>query len=464
VKPTHRHAEGVENDPWGLARTQLTEALRRANRGAPWGVDLPAPVLPVDGLLSLSPPACLWDAPTEGLSFSGQGAALRIRATGPRRWTSVRRQAGAVWKRLAWMRSEAPAPCFVGGFAFHQGEMVARWRDFGDACFTLPRWRYAKRGEWAWLSFACAGPAESERAVLDELTQVQRALTSSPADVTPRSQPASITQVSPRRWAGWVKAALTQIRRGRFDKLVLSRVARVRCEEAFDVLSPLASLTPAAAATRFAFLEDGSSFIGLTPERLASLQAGRVRAQALAGSSPAVPGAEEALLGDAKNRHEHALVLEHLRSRLKPLCEGVWTSAEPGVRRLPHIVHLETPVVASAVRGTHVLELIEALHPTPAVAGAPADEASAWLRRHEPEPRGWYAGPVGWFDAHGNGDFSVAIRSALVQGRHAWIPAGAGIVPGSDPSAEYEETALKQRTLLTALLPRSGRARRGLPS
>jgi menaquinone-specific isochorismate synthase len=98
-----------------------------------------------------------------------------------------------------------------------------------------------------------------------------------------------------------------------------------------------------------------------------------------------------------------------------------------------------------------VLDLVETLHPTPAVAGLPTEGAVRWIGRHEAQPRGWYAGPVGWFDQNGDGDFAVAIRSALIQREQAWVYAGAGIVHGSNAAAEYGETALKLRPMLEAL-------------
>jgi isochorismate synthase EntC len=99
----------------------------------------------------------------------------------------------------------------------------------------------------------------------------------------------------------------------------------------------------------------------------------------------------------------------------------------------------------------HVLDLVRALHPTPAVCGTPRDAAIRWIASHEPETRGWYAGAVGWFDAAGDGAFSVAIRSGVLTRQEAWLYAGAGIVEGSDPALEYAEARVKQAPMLTAL-------------
>jgi menaquinone-specific isochorismate synthase len=114
-------------------------------------------------------------------------------------------------------------------------------------------------------------------------------------------------------------------------------------------------------------------------------------------------------------------------------------------------MHLRTPIAARLAKRAHVLDLVAALHPTPSVGGVPTDRAIEWITRNEPDPRGWYAGPVGWFDAEGDGEFAVALRCGLLRGNRAWIYAGAGIVRDSDPAMEYAETNIKQTALLRAL-------------
>ena len=115
------------------------------------------------------------------------------------------------------------------------------------------------------------------------------------------------------------------------------------------------------------------------------------------------------------------------------------------------MLHLHTPITARLRDGSDILDVLAALHPTPAVGGVPTAAASRWLEANEGEPRGWYAAPVGWLDPVGDGHFVVALRSALVRGTEAHCYAGAGIVDGSDPESEYAETELKARTLMTAL-------------
>ena len=143
-------------------------------------------------------------------------------------------------------------------------------------------------------------------------------------------------------------------------------------------------------------------------------------------------------------------MVRDIAARLSPFCAALRVPERPGLRSLRQVLHLVTAIDGELRDRAHVLDLVAALHPTPAVGGVPTAEAVRWIVEHE-EERGWYAGPVGWFDRGGDGEFAVAIRSGLLDGARAHVYAGAGIVRGSDPSDEYQETAVKQLALLRAL-------------
>ena len=201
-------------------------------------------------------------------------------------------------------------------------------------------------------------------------------------------------------------------------------------------------------------LAPGVLFVGATPERLVLRRGDVVEVDALAGSIPRGaddPSAIASLLASAKDRHEHALVVAFIADALRALGLPVSHAELPSVRSLPSVHHLWTPVRARSEKAPDVLTLAAALHPTPAVAGAPRADALRWIALHEPDPRGWYAGTLGWCDARGDGRFVVALRSAVIHGDEAWAYVGAGLVPGSDPSAEWHETEAKLRTARVAL-------------
>ncbi|NNE07987.1 MAG: isochorismate synthase, partial [Gemmatimonadetes bacterium] len=162
------------------------------------------------------------------------------------------------------------------------------------------------------------------------------------------------------------------------------------------------------------------------------------------------------LLSSEKDRGEHAIVVEAMRRNLEPLCSALAIEDVPTVRSFKHVLHLQTPIQGTlSSPDSHVLDIVARLHPTPSVGGVPSREAVRWIGEHEPIARGWYAGPIGWFDQNGDGEFAVALRCGLLEGERLHLYAGAGIVRDSDPHKEYVETDIKQLALLRALGLRS---------
>jgi len=183
-------------------------------------------------------------------------------------------------------------------------------------------------------------------------------------------------------------------------------------------------------------------FLGATPELLCRIERDQVQADALAGSAP--PEQAEALPGNGKELREHRWVVDHITHALAGIADHVHRPPEPRVRALPNIAHLHTPVVARLAPGRGVADVAAALHPTPAVGGVPSAAALRFLAEHEHLDRGLYAGVIGWV-GQGRAELAVALRSALIRGRRARLFVGAGIVEGSSPDAEWEETELKAR-------------------
>jgi isochorismate synthase len=207
----------------------------------------------------------------------------------------------------------------------------------------------------------------------------------------------------------------------------------------------------------FGFARGERCFLGATPERLVRLRDKLVSTMCLASTIRRGETPEqdrllgEALLSDPKERQEHEVVVRALRSGLSELCEEVAPIGSPILLKVRNVQHLLTTIVGRVAEGRDLLDLVERLHPTPAVGGAPRPRARALIRAIERLDRGWYAGPIGWLDAQGEGEFSVALRSALLHGAEASLFAGCGIVTDSDPAAEYEESRWKLRPVLAAL-------------
>lgn len=446
---------------------QLAETLQRVGQRADAGAlhlfSFPAPLAPVHAALSsaVDGERLLWSAGEwgDGWSFAGIGAAARLLAEGPSRFSSLRAQAEVLFARVREERDArflgSPGPRLFGGASFRVGESAPPWDGFGDADFVLPRWLYARRGEVAALSLVLS--SEELRAparVLAEAAALQTQLLRS-IDALPVAQAAArVDDLPAEAWAALVEGALASIRAGHFGKVVLARQARLSLREA-PVLSHVAARMDAAypQCARFAFSRGSAVFVGATPERLVRAEGAEVAIDALAGSLPRHGPTDDgaALLSNDKERREHAHVIDGIQGALGPLCSRVEAAPVPNIRALRDVLHLHTPIRAARLPGTHILSLVEALHPTPAVCGLPRVPAEAWLVAHEPAPRGWYAAPVGHFDGKGDGEFAVALRSAVVRGREAWLYAGAGLVEGSDPAREYAETAAKQAAMLYSL-------------
>jgi menaquinone-specific isochorismate synthase len=257
-------------------------------------------------------------------------------------------------------------------------------------------------------------------------------------------------------WCDAIAAARDELRAGVARKVVLARDIRIHCDAPIargPVLARLRSSYP----TCFVF--SMPTLVGASPELLVSRHGDVVRSQPMAGTTrrspdPAVDARLAAgLLASQKDRIEHQITIDMAHDTLLPWCSYLDAETEPSVIAIANLHHLATSVEG---RLSHplpsVLELVHALHPTPAVCGDPHDVAAELIRRYEGIDRGSYAAPVGWVDRAGNGEFAVGIRSAEIVGNDARLFAGVGVVSDSDPDAELEETRVKLEAMLGAIV------------
>lgn len=347
-------------------------------------------------------------------------------------------------------------PAFFGGARFVAGGTVrdAAWDAFGGWAFVLPRVLLAITAETVEGSVTLRLEPGMSRAVIDRRLAGDPP-ESLPADAVAPSWPTESPGVD---WRGVVSAAIDEIAEGRYQKVVLARTADVQREEAIDegvVLERLAARYGGCYVFKVA--QAGSAWLGATPELLCRVRGGTVNTVALAGSVPrgGDPESDDALaarlLGDAKERREHAFVVQALQEGLTPFCSELEIPAEPEILRVANIQHLRTPINGKLHHSEDVLTVVAVLHPSPAVGGSPRAEAVAAIDRLEGIDRGWYAGPIGRLGLDGDGEFAVGLRSGLIRGSTARFYAGAGIVQGSNPEREYAETETKFRPLREAV-------------
>ena len=427
------------------------------------GVDLVSRSCPLvdvsfGALLDETDDECVqWSAP-DGLEIVGCGVAKVLEANGPDRFDRIRSAAAREFSTLDHDGPVVARPRAFGGFAFHDGhDPASRWDRFAGASFVVPEAIVTRSESDTWLTAVGDTPGEAE-ALLEAWADRIDTL---PAMRSSGCRPGvSNTRRTTTRaeWSNAVETALERIDRGELRKVVLAQALTAALDGPADVPSTLERLRRCYPdCYRFSIdPNQGGTFFGAPPERLVATRGSTLETEALAGSVPrgSTPETDDDLVermcGDDKFDREHALVVEAIRERLAPLTDTL-DVGERTVRKLATIQHLQTPIEGALTGDRHVLEVVEALHPTPAVGGLPTDRAWETIRAVESFDRGWYAAPVGWFDADGDGEFAVAIRSGIALCDKVTLFAGNGIVADSDPEEEWEEVQLKFRPILDEL-------------
>lgn len=416
-------------------------------------------VVPVrTALEAADAPRTFWSVPGEP-TVVGSGAAWTLIAEGPDRFDDIRSEAETLFETVEIAGTTVARPRVFGGFSFHHDHTGGDpWKGFPAAKFVLPGIQITYDEDRAWVT---VNAVDVPRADVKQRLETIRAELPDHAPSDPPADPPGIKSrtrtTSLDVWRDSVSSATDRIERGELEKVVLAQALEAqlnRTPKSSDIVMRLEESYPD--CFRFVFDEGSASFLGATPERLVDLRGRTVETGALAGTTGRGDTPEEddwlaaELLDDDKNRHEHELVVDAIGEQLAPFASSIRTG-DRDVRKLATVQHIETPITATLEDDEHVLSLVEALHPTPAVGGLPPDEALSTIRETESFRRGWYAAPIGWFDAAGDGSFAVAIRSAVTRDDVATLFAGVGIVADSDPDLEWEEVQLKYRPILDEL-------------
>lgn len=340
---------------------------------------------------------------------------------------------------------------YFGGFRFDMdAEEAPEWSGFGTFTFTLPRFEYVVQDGRSVLACNLILPRDAGR--LDAIRSEIDGLIF-PFEELPVALPMPISRSDAPDREGWtenIEWALEAFRNSDLEKVVLARRARFGFSEPLDPFAVLKRLRAATAnCFHFGFqYRDGEALVGATPERLFRRSGRRIWTEAVAGTRPRGETKDEDeqflmdLLQSEKDQREHAYVRDSIRDALMPLSEAFYidpVASEMELARGWHLVSRSRGVLKEDVHGSDVMA---ALHPTPAVGGFPTADALETIRKLEPFDRGWYAGPVGWIGSRG-AEFAVALRCGLVRGETLSLYSGAGIVKGSEPTAEWNEIEQK---------------------
>ncbi|HTU30214.1 MAG TPA: isochorismate synthase [Solirubrobacteraceae bacterium] len=411
---------------------------------------------------------CLEQPDRDAIALAGLGCARSLEAAGAGRFrTLAERWRDTAARAFCDEISDRPAPpgaglCALGGFAFAPDGGESRiWSGFAPGSLILPEVCLARRGTATWLTVnaevAADDTAEQVQqridARLETLKQTQLPL----VDPAPVGAYAVFSPMPPSHFEEAVRRATERIAAGEFEKVVLAREVDVHAPAPHDPAAVLGLLREAFPSSFvYAVGRGDATFIGATPELLVRRQGQRASTVALAGSTrrsadPAVDDhLGEQLLRSEKERDENAIVARRIARTLAPVAVWVTAAEEPVVIKVANIQHLAAPIRAQLTDPIDAVTLTGLLHPTPAV-GAEPTQALAAIPALEGFDRGWYAGPIGWVDAAGDGEFCVALRGALLRGTEGRCYAGCGIVRDSDPASELAETEIKLGVMLPAL-------------
>jgi menaquinone-specific isochorismate synthase len=392
----------------------------------------------------LDPDGFAWLRVGAGFVTAGTAARLRVE-TGRGRFE---RAAEAVAEALGSIAVDGPSPSGEGGPG--AGPIAVGALPFDDrspGSLVVPALVVVRRGDGSgWVT--TIGPDGPYRRTLNgHSVRVRSGEPVAGLDV--REDPGRAV------WTESVRRILAAIDAGEVRKVVLARQLVVEAGAPFDrraVLDRLRRSHPSC------FTYAAGGFVGASPELLVRRRGDEVASCPMAGTvrRGATPEEDEALTAglrrSVKEAEEHRLLVEAVVAALAPVCAEPPAASEPDVVRFPTVSHLATRVSGVLRRpAPSALALAGLLHPTPAVGGLPRAEALATIAALEGFDRGLYAGPVGWVDAAGDGEWAVALRGAQLDGRRARLVAGAGIVAGSDPEAEWAETEVKLRPMLAAV-------------
>ncbi len=409
---------------------------------------------------------CLEQPDRQGSSIAALGCVRALEADGSERFATIAQKWQAITgAALADPPERAPGSGLValGGFAFApHGSSSPRWNGFPPASLTVPELCLARHAGKSWLTVTVEiTPDDSPEGLLERMRRRLGELRTGSLpllDPAPAGAYEVASTMPPSHYEEAVARAVERIRSGELEKIVLAREVEVHAPIDHDPAAVIGVLREAFPSCYvFAVGRGEATFLAASPELLVRREGQRASTVALAGSTrrssdPAVDDhLGEQLLHSDKDREENAIVARRIARALRP--HSVWVTAEPdpSLVRVANIQHLGAAIRAQLAGPLGAVELAGLLHPTPAVGGEPRELAGTLIPALEGLDRGWYAGPVGWTDSVGDGEFCVALRCALLRANVARCYSGCGIVRDSDPAAELAESEVKLQALLPLL-------------
>lgn len=410
------------------------------------------------------------DSTIEDVHFFGGSEGIFLGIGRAKEWefyseTSLRTMKTAL--KLSNLSSCPSKTWLLGGWSFPPTRLVQRvkdviWKDFPYSRWVVPALLFTTANGRNHVILAAYFDSSTEGRLKEYYARLASTITS--LRIEPKSPPIPLrlnNLPSRKRWVSLARYALESISKGKLRKVVLSRSVRILFDDAITcstVLKKLIESNPG--STVFAMKKGGTTFLGATPEHLLLLKNREIGVDCLAASAPRSSDSETDdslglnLITERKSRYEHRLVVQGVKRSLSAICSEIKAPEKPLLKRLPNIQHLHTVVKGHLLPAVDIWSAALSLWPTPATGGEPKEPAVRWIQDFEPVNRGWYSGVVGCVNANGDGNLVVSIRSGVIRGQRAVLFAGSGIVSGSDPNREFEETDWKMATMMEALAVR----------
>lgn len=370
------------------------------------------------------------------------------------------------WNRLrtALIKEEEDMePVLFGGFSYDPKSVKeVEWKVFPSAYFVVPSFQLTVKNGKTLISInlvtESSEAAEEFDRLRDERDRLIHIAQVEEFNLLAKTKVVSIEEIAKDNYMQAIANVTDKINKGEAEKVVIARSVQLNFADEVPAVTALHHISNEQQESyHFGLQKDGQLFFGATPERLIEISNGRAYSACVAGSIKRGKSAVEdralgeELLGDHKNREEHQYVVNMISQVFQTFCTNIVMPKAPKLMKIRDIQHLFTPIEGTVEQGTDIFSLVQALHPTPALGGVPTNVSMEIIRSEENMDRGYYAAPIGWTDTAGNGEFAVAIRSALLDGDRAYLYAGGGIVADSNPNQEYDETWVKFRPVMRAL-------------
>jgi menaquinone-specific isochorismate synthase len=405
-----------------------------------------------------------FEKPDENFIIFGADEVLTISENGERRFTATDKKIKNLKGSFINNWGALPVkkiPLFLGGMKFVTDHNDNDWQDYNDSTWFVPEMMLLsiQKNNYLFFNFYIQGILDKEivkkfQAKLDKFLKPESA-----KEKSTNQKVLSISGDNPKdkkRWKQLVEEALERISENHMEKVVLSRKVELLLSSELDfngITGKLRNIHPNCSI--FIYHHGKSSFFGASPEMLANFSGSKLEIDILAGSAPRGNTTEEDniieknLLADNKNLHEHDIVTDHITRTLEKTTENLVLEKHYSIKKLANIQHIWSRISASLLSPGSMMILLKDLYPTPAICGFPKETALHYIKKSENFRRGLYSGIIGWFNLEENGEFVVALRSALSVNNKIIAFAGNGIVDDSNPETEYKETELKLKTILS---------------